>query len=615
MNEQVFTALFPFCGLGAGARGFVDAEVQLLGQRATFKALGGIDIDPEGCADFERLTGAPAWCVDMEDVTASELVRRYGPRAPDVIFMSPPCKGASGLLSKEKAKAAKYRRMNGLALTWTRRMLEAWPEGPGLVLLENVPRLTTRAKPMLRKLRSMLRKAGYVFHDGYHDCGELGGLAQHRRRYLLVARHARRVPPLLYKPPTKRVRGCGEVLGRLPLPEDPSAGALHRLPRISWLNWVRLALIPPGGDWRDLPGVLAEGEARRAKWARHGVADWSEATGTVAGSGSNGVANVADPRVGCDPRAGAYGVLDPAEPAGTVIGAGRIDNARAAVADDAPLKWFKGKYGVRAWARPSRTVIGGPSNGGSYVADPRLFALASCKPGRHHNKYRVHGWGSASGTVIGATRPGSGAPSVADPRPGGWYRGTYGVQPWDEPASTVTGSAAVSTGRFTIADPRLVFAAESNFVLMPWQAAADSLQGASFEGGGGEVAPGLRVVTGEELMAAAANPKKAPPFTPVIVAEDGTWHRPMTTLELAALQGFPMELGDEPLALAGGAVGRWRERIGNAVPCPTAQAIAEQMLVSLTQARLEAFLLSGGDVWVQPHVRGLSTSQATLTRS
>jgi site-specific DNA-cytosine methylase len=206
-----------------------------------------------------------------------------------------------------------------------------------------------------------------------------------------------------------------------------------------------------------------------------------------------------------------------------------------------------------------------------------------------------------SGTVIGATRPGSGAPSVADPRvTGGWYRGTYGVQGWEEPSSTVTGSAAVSTGRFAIADPRLVFAPEANFVLMSLDAAVASLEGHPFEDGGAPIAPGIREVRADELAAAGANPKKRPPFTPVIVAADGTWHRPMTTLELAALQGMPLEVDGEPLSLDGGAVGRWRERIGNAVPCPAAQAIAEQMLVALTQARLEAFVLSGGDVWVEP---------------
>lgn len=491
MKDLVFTALFPFCGLGAGARGFLDAEIKLFGARARFEALGGIDVDPEGCADFERLTGAPAWCVDVGAITTPELVARYGRRAPDVVFMSPPCKGSSGLLSAAKASTAKYRAMNGLALTWTRRMLEAWPDPPKLILLENVPRITTRAKPMLRKLRALLRRAGYVFSDGYHDCGEVGGLAQHRRRYLLVARHARTLPPLLYEPPSKRVRGCGEVLGALPLPEDPLAGPMHRLPRLSWLNWVRLALIPAGGDWRDLPGVLEEGEARRKKWGRHGVAAWDAPTGTVAGSGSNGVGAVADPRP---------------------FGAGG---------------WFRGTYGVLPWEAAAPTVTG----------------RSSASTGRF---------------------------AVADPRVGRAFDAGYAVLRWDQAARTIAGTSAVGCGAYSVADPRVE-----------------------------ELVPGLRPVTDAELAAAAATPKKPPPFLPVILAEDGTWHRPMTTLELAALQALPTTIDGRALELKGGSVSRWRERIGNAVPVTAARAIADQMLVCLAQGALETWTMQAGSVWVQ----------------
>ena len=62
----------------------------------------------------------------------------------------------------------------------------------------------------------------------------------------------------------------------------------------------------------------------------------------------------------------------------------------------------------------------------------------------------------------------------------------------------------------------------------------------------------------------------------VIRALDGTWHRPLTTLELAALQGLPTQIDGEWLQLAGGSKARWRKRIGNAVPPATAEAIARE---------------------------------------
>ena len=495
MTPRTFTALFPFGGLGAGALGFVRASARLFGADARFRVLGGIDIDPAACADFARLTGAPSLCVPVEDLTPERLRAFAGESAPDVVFLSPPCKGASGLLSAAKSKSAKYAAMNELALVWLRLMLATWATPPKLVLLENVPRLKSRAAAMVREYLRLLRAAGYVTSDGFHDCGEIGGLAQHRRRLLIVARHAQRVPPILYQPPRKRVRGCGEVLGELPLPEDPASGPMHRLPRLSWLNWVRLALIPAGGDWRDLPGVLAEGEARRERFKRHAVESWDEPVGTVGGSGTNGVANVADPRLAM-------------------------------------------KLG----------------------------------PNAHHNINRVEAWDVPAHTVIGATRVGSGALSVADPRVRRAFDHGYAVLPWTAPSFTVAGGSHPGQGAYSVADPR----AEGR---PPWR----------------------RMSLDEALSLEVADPRKPPPFVPVIVARDGTWHRPLTTLELAALQGLPTRLDGQPVVLAGSSSSAWRERIGNAVPTPAAEAIATAMLTTLLQGELESWAMSsGGAVWVRP---------------
>lgn len=537
MKPLGFRALFPFCGLGAGARGFLDARVSLLGHEARFESLGGIDFDADACRDFEMLTGSPAWCTDVAAIEPAELRARYGDRAPDVVFMSPPCKGASGLLSEAKASTAKYQTMNRLALLWTEKMLAAWPDPPKLVLLENVPRLKKRAASMVRELRALLRRAGYVLSDGFHDCGELGALAQHRRRYLLVARHARSVAPLLYQPPRRRVRACGEVLGALPLPEDPRAGRMHRLPRISWLNWVRLALIPAGGDWRDLEGVLADGEPRRAKFKRHRVERWDEPTGTIGGSGSNGVANVADPR-------------------------GR--------------EWFGNVLRVKNWNEPASTVTGGsgPTNGGGAVADPRFG-----------NVDRVTPWTDPVGTITHSPAPSSGAGAVADPRVEHAYDHGYAVLDWREPSSTIAGKSHPGNGAYSVADVRVEDAYRGSYGVLSWSEAAATITGRS------------GVATGRF---AVADPRRPPAITPLIVAADGTWHRPLTTLELAALQGLPTIVNGAPLLLAGTSSSKHRERIGNAVPPPTAEAIAQRMLVALVEAHLGAFSLSSGAVWVRP---------------
>ena len=102
----------------------------------------------------------------------------------------------------------------------------------------------------------------------------------------------------------------------------------------------------------------------------------------------------------------------------------------------------------------------------------------------------------------------------------------------------------------------------------------------------------FRVIGGVDVDPAAA---------PVILAADGTWHRPLTTLELAVLQGLPAVHNGAPLTLAGTSNSAHRERIGNAVPVQAATAIAEQMLQTLLSADLGAFALSSdGGVWVEP---------------
>ena len=95
------------------------------------------------------------------------------------------------------------------------------------------------------------------------------------------------------------------------------------------------------------------------------------------------------------------------------------------------------------------------------------------------------------------------------------------------------------------------------------------------------------------------DPTRPRPFPTIILAADGTWHRPLTTLELAVLQGLPAVVGGKPLRLAGNA-SEQREHIGNAVPVGTAKAIAEQMLRTLLAADQGDLFLSSTPIWVSP---------------
>jgi site-specific DNA-cytosine methylase len=100
-------------------------------------------------------------------------------------------------------------------------------------------------------------------------------------------------------------------------------------------------------------------------------------------------------------------------------------------------------------------------------------------------------------------------------------------------------------------------------------------------------------------------PAKTDRLVARIISDDNTWHRPFTTLELAALQSLVEP--EEQLELDGLSDGAWRERIGNAVPPDAAQAIGETMARTLLMAWSgQGFRLSALPIWVRPIAVALS---------
>jgi site-specific DNA-cytosine methylase len=570
-----FRVLHFFCGLGGKALGFQASSATHAGVTATFETIGGIDFNELACRDFTRLTGAPALCANVHTMEPADLLAFAGPDAPDVVAMSPPCKGLSGLLSEKKAAEPKYQEMNTLMLRALMLIASTWDRPPPIIFVENVPRMSSRGAEVVRKSSAILEHAGYAINIGTHDCGEIGGLAQHRVRWFLAARHRAQVPQVVYQPRKQRVRACGEVLGRLPMPGDiAAAGPMHAVPDLHWCNWLRLAEIPAGGDWRDIPG----------------------------GSSST------------------FGHVDRVTPIGTVTrspapssGGGAVADPRTAFGDNANR--HRHKYAVRAWEQSSFTITSTSTVGGGApsVADPRI--ALPFKAGRHWNKYAVAAWDHPAPVIIGALQVGSGAPSVADPRVP--RNDDLGVIGWSEPSGAITGDARPRKGRFAVADPRFSEGKKKNWQrvagVIAWDKPIDTVtSGAGIHAGAFQVAdprivsqPRYVIMTLEQARAADFDPKKPVPFIPVIIAADGTWHRPLTTLELGVLQALPWIVNGEPLVLAvreGARSGhtRWREAIGNAVPPDAAQSVGDQLLEALVIAALGSFALSNNDIWVAP---------------
>lgn len=570
---------FHMCGaIGGGAEGFQRGEARVGSMEARGRCIGSVDIDLAANRDFERRIGIKPTKLDLfsreqyiafygkepppdwREATPEDIRRAAGNERPHIVFSSYPCKGNSGLLSQQKSETEKYQALNALSLRGTWLCAEAWSDDPPeLFIFENVPRIVTRSRHLLDQIGALLRQYGYAVTETTHDCGELGGLAQSRKRFLLVARHMEKVPSFLYEPPKRPLQAVGSVLGRMPIPGDGRGGPMHRIPALQWKTWVRLAFVEAGSDWRSLNKLEVEDGVLRdflicpeLHNTVLGVRKFEEPTGAVVGRSLplNGAFSVADPRhFGQDYCQ--YGVIPFDAHMGAVSEQSKPGGGKYTIADPRLEMKHNNCFRVVRFDQKAGTVTGGtgPSAGGQSVADPR-------RAGPTYGKYFVTDFERHSNTVISGSTTGQGAFAVADPRAmhrskGDHYLtgGHYGVVLWDDHCGAVSSSACHDNGNFSVADPRIPEADEKTIA--------------------------------------------------IIRSLDNTWHRPFTTLELAALQGLVDP--EEQLELDGLSDQAWRERIGNAVPPPAAKAIADEMFRTLLLSWSgETFALNSTPIWVRP---------------
>lgn len=678
-----------FCGIGGGAIGFNKAKPRVGKMQAKFVCAGGIDADAGAIRNFERLTGAKGTVMDLFDrqqymefhgrepandfreATPADIRLTFGPGL-DVVFLSAPCKGFSGLLSATQSKTDKYQALNRLTLRGVWLLLEAYKDDPvPVVLFENVPRILTRGKWLLDQITALFRSYGYSVNLDTHDCGVIGGLAQSRKRALLIARHMEKLPPFIYQPKEHRLRGVGEVIGKLPLPGDPVAGSMHRVPALQWKTWVRLALVPAGKDWRALNDLaVVDGNLRDFGIVPEvplrdnalGVNGWGDTAPVITSHRAPGQGrfSVADPRMESTfEGAGPYGVQNWQETSGVVGGCSRPANGSYSVADPRPpvgANQTYQQYGVNDWAESVGTVSGqsAPGGGAHSIADPRLgrkaysniyrvipfgqtatavtssreVAVADPRPmerAEATTKYHVTPYDRSCRTVVGASTTGNGAFAVADPRPN-WgnqrHANILRVTPFDQHVGTVhSGGHSITGGQPCVADPRRdAYQTGGHYGVVGWGQTGYAVNGsASHDNGWNSVAdPREALFDCDPILL----PKPDDRLTCRIIATDGTWHRPFTTLDLAALQALldpeevfyqeETEYGVEwrartPFDLIDGSDVTKREWIGNMVPGAAAAGMAHTIGETILLADMgETFFLSTREIWAKPGALALA---------
>lgn len=585
--------LFP--GSGGGKKGFQRAQPRIPGLQGHFVYVGGMDIDAVAVRDCDKLGGYATTVRDLAsreqyvaingkepppgwaEVTPDDVrVAAHGHR-PNVVFLSAPCKGFSGLLAKSHSASVKYQAMNGLTQRAVWLCLEAWKDDlPEFFIFENVPLIMTRGRRFLDQIIALFRHYGYIVRETVHDCGEVGGLAQSRRRFLLVARHGEKMSSAVYEPPIRPLRSVGEVLDRMHLPGDPVAGPMHRVPRLAWKTWVRLAFVEAGKDWRSLNRLAVENGHLRdylivpeVHGGNYGVNKWDKPMGTITSRGlpTNGAFSIADPRF------------------------------------EQSSKWNDGQaYGVRRWEDSTGAIAGqqGPGQGSYSVSDPRHAG-----PAKHSNEFRIVPFDEAAKAVTSAHGTGQ---CVADPRGGAdanQLHGKYRVTSYDETSRAVI--AGNANGAYAVADPRPAnqrtkgdnYLTGGHYGVRHWNDSSMAVSASACHDNG---------------QWSVADPRPVPSPNDKLVCRiqslDGTWHRPFTTLELAALQSYydPDDFAEHgPLVMEGTSDQVWREHIGNMVPPLAAQAMGEEIgrAILLSWAG-ETFQLSATPIWVRPFAIAIS---------
>ncbi len=240
-----------------------------------------VELNPSACETYR--SNHPGISLTEGDVRG---VKRFnlGPRREElIVFGGPPCQGFS--TSNQRTRNAANLK-NSLYLEFVRHVSIARPEW---VVFENVAGiLQTESGFFSEAFREALQTLGYEVRDALLNAVE-HGCPQRRTRYFVVGALGRAPPDfppcLADAPPTLRdaigdlpslLNGASvDVLPYAGPPLSSYAAGLrsrsqgcsgHLVSRNADHIVARYPYIPPGGNWRDVPGMMREGHDDRRRY-------------------------------------------------------------------------------------------------------------------------------------------------------------------------------------------------------------------------------------------------------------------------------------------------------------------------------------------------------------
>lgn len=262
-----------FCGCGGLSYGF---------ECAGYNIILGIDNDKKALETFElNHKGAKSICGDITNIHLNDIDSVTGGKKIDVIIGGPPCQGMS-LSGPRKFDDPR----NKLYLSYIRLVEEIKPKA---FVIENVPGLVSLFGGQIKdSIIQRLSDLGYIVHYKIL-CSADYGVPQSRRRVVFVGlKHE----SFEYPAPLKKQVTCEMALSDLPTLEnelgkeiqDYKTDAENDYQRLMRLrsNVVKnhiaashskkvqdiIALVPDGGNYKDLPEPYRSSRNFHVAWTR-----------------------------------------------------------------------------------------------------------------------------------------------------------------------------------------------------------------------------------------------------------------------------------------------------------------------------------------------------------
>ena len=251
-------------------------------REAGFRTAAAIELEPHAAATFKaNHPEVHVFRQDVREVAGEELLKLV-PGGIDVLAACPPCQGFSSLTSKWRREDPR----NTLVSEIGRLAREMRPHA---IMMENVPGLANKGKPLLDTLIDELDGLGYITNFDVLQVADYG-VPQRRRRLVLLAGlqfHIDMPEPThsktgrdgleLWRTVRDAIYGMDEPLT---FPDAKRRGGAQLfgwnvVRQISPQNRLRLQKARPGGCWSDFPEEL------RVECHRNGYKGFSNVYGRM----------------------------------------------------------------------------------------------------------------------------------------------------------------------------------------------------------------------------------------------------------------------------------------------------------------------------------------------